>query len=180
MHRKLTRASSRKHSTGAVLAISMVMILLMTTIGLSGMRSSQLETVMAENLKQKSVSFNNAESVASIGEATWDSNLVDCLNDIGECPDAILGALTPAMVSSIHAIDWAGGDGETTYFGSRPIGDYYVEYLGERMIPGESGKIIHAFRITSRATDTTGTSQTMVQTIYRRCLKIDDGLPCPE
>lgn len=174
MYQKFTKAPNKKNCKGAVLAISMVMILLMTTIGLSSMRAAQLETVMAENLKQKNVSFNNAESVASIGEARWDSDLVDCVTNIEECSDSTLRSLTPAMVSSVHAIDWKDGDGTSTSFG-----DYFVEYLGERSVPGESEKIIHIFRITSRATDTTNISQTLVQTIYRRCLKID-GLPCPD
>jgi type IV pilus assembly protein PilX len=174
MHRKFTKAPNEENCRGSVLAISMIMILLLTTIGLSGMRSAQLETIMADNLKQEYISFNNAESVALIGEVIWDSNLVGCLADIEECPDSIRHSLTPEMVSNIHAIDWESGDGTSTRFG-----DYFVEYLGERRFPGESEMILHIFRITSRATDSTNTSQTLVQTIFRRCLKID-GLPCPD
>ena len=79
-------------SRGAVLPISMIMMLLMTTIGLASMRSAQLETVMATNLQQKKTSFNNAESVATIGEATWDTTLVNCLKSIKDCSDSTLSS----------------------------------------------------------------------------------------
>ena len=166
--------TTKYKSKGAVLPISMIMMLLMTTIGLASMRSAQLETIMATNLQQKKTSFNNAESTATIGEVTWDATLVNCLKSIKECNDSTLSGLTPAMVSGgVKNIDWEAGGRSAGEFG-----DYYIEYLGQRSIPGELEKRIHLYRLTSLATDATGTSKTLVQTIYRRCIKID-GLPCP-
>ncbi len=170
------KSFGKHRNSGAVLAISMIMVLLMTTIGLAGMRSARLETIMAQNLQQKKTSFNNAESVASVGEATWDSMMVSCLNSIKDCPDATLASLAPAMLTSIHSLDWDASSGVQVVDG---YGKYYVEYLGQRTIPGELQKRIHIYRITSYAEDETGTAQTMVQTIYRRCLKLD-GVPCPD
>ena len=162
-----------RQSRGAVLAISMVMMLLITTIGIAGMRSSQMETVMAKNILQKKTSFNNAESAALIGETTWDDTIVSCMSSIKECPDATLANLTPPMVEGIQSIDWDSGETAGIF------GNYFVEYLGQRMVPGDMEKTIQIYRLTTRATDNSGTSKTLVQTLYRRCLKVD-GVPCPD
>ena len=170
------RLSTRpwNRNTGAVLPISMIMLLLMTTIGLASMRSAQLQTVMATNLQQKKTYFNNAESVSTIGETTWDATLVNCLQSIKECEDSTLLGLTPAMLSGgVKSINWS-DEGRS----AGNYGNYYIEYLGQRSIPGDLEKRIHLFRLTSLATDDAGTWKTLVQTIYRRCIKID-GFPCP-
>ena len=167
--------STRERSRGAVLPISMIMMLLLTTIGLANMRSAQLETVMATSLQQKTTAFNNAESVAVIGEDTWDTTLVNCLKNIKECDDSIISGLTPTMLSGdVKTINWKGRGRSAGKYGN-----YYIEYLGERSLPGELEKRIHLYRLTSHATDDTGVSKTLVQTIYQRCIKID-GVPCPD
>ncbi len=167
--------NTRSKNVGAVLPISMIMMLLMTTIGLASMRSAQLETVMATNLQQQTTGFNNAESVAAIGEETWDTMLVNCLNNLKECDDSTISGLTPRMLSDgVKSFNWKEGGRSAEKYGS-----YYIEYLGRRNIPGELEKRIHLYRLTSLATDDTGTSQTLIQTIYRRCIKMD-GFPCPE
>lgn len=173
---------------GVVLVISMIMILLLTSIGLAGMRSARLETIMAQNLQQKVTSFNHSESAAAVGEAEWDGALVACKKSIQDCPDDVLARLTPAILSSIHELDWNANEDddadndnnvEPVLIGNDEIGKYYVEYLGWRDIGGEGHKFLHIYRISAYATDDTGTSKTLIQTIYRRCLK-PDGVPCPD
>jgi Tfp pilus assembly protein PilX len=156
----------------------MVMMLLLSTIGLSSMRSSKLETMMSRNFQQKFSSFNNAESAVLVGEVTWDASVVACLASISGCSEDDLDGLYPAQLPlvdgapNIDAIDWSS---QGTAAGT--FGKYYLEFLGTRPVPGEGHKKLSVYRITSFAMDSTNVSKTRVQTIYRRCVT-KEGLPC--
>jgi Tfp pilus assembly protein PilX len=150
----------------------MVTMLLISAIGLSGMRSSRLETIMGKNMQRKQASFNNAESAVLIGEVTWDTNLITCLEN-----PACESNVYPEMnndenedgVPDTELKDWVGG-GEAA--GS--FGEYRVEYLGKRLVPGESSKWIYVYRLSSLGKDDTGVSESLIQTIYRRCVVQDE------
>jgi type IV pilus assembly protein PilX len=60
---------------GAVLVVSLIMLLLMTLIGISAMQSTVLEEKMAGNFKDKNIAFQAAESALRDAE-----NLTDTLN----------------------------------------------------------------------------------------------------
>ena len=165
---------------GAVMPIALIMMLLISTLGLSSVQSSKLESLMSRNMAQKTITFNRAESSALIGETQWDASLVTCLSNIANCADATILSLTPPQVD-VSAIDWpANGilaQSTTTGTNSIDYGQYFVEYLSKRPIPGEAEKFVHYYRITARG-EIVGSSQSIVQIIYRRCLKVD-GVPCP-
>lgn len=59
---------------GAVLVISMVILLMMTLIGLSSMQNTTLEEKMAGNYRDQNLSFQAAESTLREGEG-WIANL---------------------------------------------------------------------------------------------------------
>jgi type IV pilus assembly protein PilX len=50
------------HQSGAVLVISLIMLLLLTLIGVTGMQTTSLEEKMAGNTRDRSVAFQAAES----------------------------------------------------------------------------------------------------------------------
>ena len=53
---------SPRHQQGAVLAISLIILLLMTIIGVSAMQSTTLQEKMAGNLRDSNLAFQAAES----------------------------------------------------------------------------------------------------------------------
>ena len=57
-----------KHQSGAVLIISLVMLLLLTIIGISGTQTSSLEEKMAGNMRDKNLAFQAAESALIVAE----------------------------------------------------------------------------------------------------------------
>ena len=59
---KITSISICKNQKGAVLAISLIILLLMTIIGVSAMRSTTLQEKMAGNLRDYNLAFQSAES----------------------------------------------------------------------------------------------------------------------
>lgn len=56
------------HERGVVLIVSLIMLLLMTIIGVSGMQSTTLEEKMAGNMRNKNLAFQAAESALEAGE----------------------------------------------------------------------------------------------------------------
>jgi type IV pilus assembly protein PilX len=58
----------QKKQSGAVLVISLIMLLLLTIIGLDSMQTSILEEKMAYNMKDRSLAFQAAESALKEGE----------------------------------------------------------------------------------------------------------------
>ncbi len=157
------------------------MLLLLSTIGFTSMKSAKLETLLARNMQQKQASFNNAESAAVVGESAWDEMLIACLLSILDCDNSLLGSLTPDRMTTkngvpdIKSIEWASAAHAES--NGAVYGKYTVEYLGFRKIPRDGEKIIHFYRITSRGTDSSKIANTLIQTVYRRCIK-KDGLPC--
>ena len=173
--------SSPQSCSGAVLIVSMVMLLMITAMGLSGAMSAKLETIMSRNMLQKQISFNNAESAATLGEEEWDGRIVSCLSKLTDCDNEILADLAPAQlevsngVPDLNQIDW---DAIQAQSGPNMYGLYNIEFLSELGIPGDQQRKLYIYRITARAVDSSGTSESLVQTLYRRCLK-KDGYPCP-
>jgi len=63
-----TRISFIAKQQGAVLVVGLIMLLVMTVIGLSAMRSTILEEKMAGNFRDSNIAFQAAETVLRDGE----------------------------------------------------------------------------------------------------------------
>jgi len=57
-----------KNQSGVVLVISLVMLLLLTLIGITGMNSTTLEEKMAGNMRDRNIAFQAAESALKVAE----------------------------------------------------------------------------------------------------------------
>jgi len=67
-HNRRSQINSCQTQTGVVLAISLIILLLLTIIGLSAMQTSALEEKMAGNLRDKSLAFQTAEAALRFAE----------------------------------------------------------------------------------------------------------------
>lgn len=59
----------RRHQSGAVLLVGLVMVLLISIISLSAIRGSNLQEAMAGNMRERNIAFQSAESALRLGEA---------------------------------------------------------------------------------------------------------------
>jgi len=59
---------SSKKQNGVVLVVSMIMLLLLTIMGISGMQTTSLEEKMAGNLRDRNIGFQVAEAALRHGE----------------------------------------------------------------------------------------------------------------
>ncbi len=81
----MKKTTSIKKQSGVVLVISMIMLLLLTLIGVTGTQVTTLEEKMAGNARDQNLAFQAAESA-----------LIDAENDI----DNTVGALVPRINGS--------------------------------------------------------------------------------
>lgn len=154
---------------GLVLAITLLLLMVITVIGVSSMSASTIQLNLSRNSHLQHGSFQNAESTLRLAEVAWDQKLSRCLNDISDCAEDI----TPPIVDHVHSIDWDSAAGVN----STPYGKYVVEYLGSRPVPGEGAMFIRLYRLTARGESPDSSARTVLQSIYRKCTK-SDGATC--
>jgi type IV pilus assembly protein PilX len=63
------------HQRGAVLAVSLIFLLLLSIVAISLMRSGQLEVLMAGNAQSRLGAYELAEGIAESALARWEDNL---------------------------------------------------------------------------------------------------------
>lgn len=95
----------REH--GSALAVALIFLLLMTLLGVSAMRGSNMQERMAGNLRDRNMAFQAAEAALRGGEA-WLMNVVNQqtagLNPQINNPAAWTGA-APAPTGTVGALD---------------------------------------------------------------------------
>ena len=60
---------TRKHQTGASLIVSLMLLIVLTLLGLSGMQSTVMQERMSNNVRDKGMAFQAAESALRSGES---------------------------------------------------------------------------------------------------------------
>lgn len=79
MNRRDTEAGTgwinRSRERGAVLAVALIFLLLLSIVAISLMRSGQLEVLMAGNAQSRLGAYELAEAVAESALANWEDNL---------------------------------------------------------------------------------------------------------
>ncbi|MEQ1557352.1 MAG: PilX N-terminal domain-containing pilus assembly protein [Methyloglobulus sp.] len=159
------------HQSGAVLIISLIMLLLLTIIGTVGMQNASLEEKMAGNKRDYNLAFQAAESALRAAEASTAKI---------KSTDYYTGSKDP--------IDWTNAKVKTYGEGAAPAGTtggvelkglyeapkYIIEKPTETEVdcsPCEigpnSGKVTLWYRITARGTGGTANAVVTLQSIYK-------------
>jgi len=85
--------SSNMQQQGAVLVVSLIVLLLMTIIGVSSIKTTTLEERMAGNLRDQNLAFQSAEAALIEGENFLENNVLivtdssSGIHDKGNAPD---------------------------------------------------------------------------------------------
>lgn len=186
--------SNRQH--GLVLIVGLVMLLLMTIIGLSAIRGSNLQELMVGNMRERNQAFQTAEAGLRVAESSIDSLVNNPFNGNGIWSDLNVpgaprnpvfmweGDVWETAANSIEVSNTElteaedGSTTSTTLYSSKP------RYVVERMaIPiGAASEaegsgvgvgslsVVPApdyFRISSRSTGVTGTTDVTLQSTYK-------------
>ncbi len=169
---------SLKTHTGAVLIVSMVMLIAITMLGVTSMKSSLTELTMAGNLRESGLTFQAAEaglkSAESLVENTTSLSAYDgstsLLNKASTDPDYFAKvSWTDATTANVnlknisinpkYIIRYL-GDSDTNEKAGLGIGAGYGQ--------NNLGTVLSNFRVTARGTGQTGNFFRIVQSYYAK------------
>ena len=163
-----------KNQQGIVLVVSLIMLLLLTMLGISGMKSTVLEEKMAGNYKDSNMAFQSAEAALRAGETYLRTTVTLPIFD-----GTTTGLYQPTTSGAAqwNAVNWADAGQVIAYAGSlsdvADAPDYMIEELLPVPEPGgslETGVTDEAkyYRVTSRAVGGTTTAVVVLQSTYKR------------
>lgn len=160
---------------GAVLVVSLLILLILTIIGVSSMQSSTLEEKMASNSRDRNVGFQSAEAAIRNAETYIQSlvttgNFTDAnglFSSIGTAPDPF-GAATWGTTNNYRTATAPGGSAGAQYFISR-AGTISSGSGDSWTIPPSAVTDITVFRITSRGQGATASgSEVLLRSYFGR------------
>lgn len=166
------RFSSRQQ--GTTLIITMIFLLVLSIIGLAGMDVTGLEERMAGNMRDRNMAFQSAEAALLEGEEYLETLVILPAFDGSDGHYAVPNDGT----KNWEQIDWTSSAAIRSYTGAgfQELADssaYIVEDLAaaassdslEVGVPVDNKRF---YRVTSRAVGLTGSSEVMLQTVYKR------------
>lgn len=173
------------HSTqkGVALFVSLMMLLLITLIGVAGVRMVSLEEKMAGNSYDRNLAFQAAEAALREAEKYAEDNkpsptYTDADNT---CPTSAINNCTSGLCptpdkdcasrweSGVTFTGWANATASlSTLAGTAP--QYFIEYLGSTFNCTDGGasdpKNCKRYRITARSNPGTGRAVVILQSVY--------------
>ncbi len=158
----------KNKQSGVVLVVSLIMLLLLTLIGLSGTQVTSLEEKMAGNARDKNIAFQSAESALIAAEnfilSIPIANIVSTFN-------GTVGLLGVNNAEADFFLDatWTANSSQVTplSYSSANLGvNTRPRYIIKRL-PDSSG-ITNFFRVTARGTGNVAGTQVILQEVYQR------------
>ncbi len=177
---------SRHQQRGAILFISLIMLLMMTIIGVTSMSNVTMEERMAGNLRDGDLSFQAAEAALRTGE-NWIMGLTTdpayCTTTPTACTTAFDQSVLPNLGTQDTAF-WNGNarnfaidggiTGDNSYVSSNP--QFVIElqtFVPEQQSIGNVNYVPggHFFKITAHGVGGSTEAETVLQTIVAKRLQ---------
>lgn len=170
-----------RQESGAVLIVALILLLLMTIVGISSIKGSNMQELMAGNVRDRQIAFQAAEAALRQGEGVV--NAVNPPNTEGATKGIMLGKQNGAT-STYWRDEYVWDDNlsvkldiDLALTSERPR--YVVEKLDVAYVPGSDGggvdfvsmqnkPEIMVYRVTGRGVGMTPNSTVYLQTLYRR------------
>ncbi len=164
-----------KKQQGAVLIVGLIMLLVMTLIGLSAMRSTILEEKMAGNYRDSNIAFQVAEAALRDGEndilcdgCTRGSPISGLTNFNASCTDGLCDGWTPTVWTDTgkmgNAIGYGTYTGATAIAGVAAAPKYLVE--GKRCIAAGWASWKYCYQITATGYGGSSNTARIIQEVY--------------
>lgn len=169
-----------QHQRGAALVVSLIILVAMTMLGITSMKSSTTELTMSGNLRESALSFQAAEAGLRTAETIVTTSISPAMFD--DSTDSLL-SINTADPDYLNDTTWV----NTTHIpislaGINTNPQYIIKYLGkwdqnpnarvEENFGGYgaqiTGRIVSNFRITSRGSGQTDNTFRTVQSFYGR------------
>jgi type IV pilus assembly protein PilX len=157
---------SPKQQSGAVLAISLIMLLLLTLIGITGTQTSSLEEKMAGNMRDKDLAFQAAESALAAAEASLSAP--PAFDDAGSDGFYAESSTIPTASAILTDAFWTSNPVATSSINSLsneiPPPVYIIQKLGSTCLAPPCS--FTTYRITVRATGRSPDTVVILQSVY--------------
>ncbi|MGH8488991.1 MAG: pilus assembly PilX family protein [Gammaproteobacteria bacterium] len=176
-----THRQRRKTETGAVLVVSLVFLLVLTLIGLTGMQVTSLEEKMSGNMRDRNLAFQAAESALRAGEMFVTLPTLptfSCASGLYSWNDVNCDGTREDAQIWDSSSDWSGSFSRVTYSSgtlasTSPAPAYIIEQMPAVAESGDSleagvAKDSQYYRVTARATGGTTDAVVLVQSLYKR------------
>jgi len=158
---------------GAVLFISLILLVVMTLIGITGMHTTILEEKMSRNFRDKNIAFQTAESALKSADNQLQNNL---LVNFGGATPGLYTPSTGVLPPRWETVDWANPveviADPVAYGNVAQQPAYIIEKLpaghNTRLNMGGSLVKIHSYRLTARGTGSSTNSPVMLQTVFNK------------
>ncbi len=164
-----------KQQQGAVLAISLIILLALTLIGLASLQATSLDGKIAGNLRELNIAMQSSESALREAEAFINglSNTAafgsNGLYHIGDAPDEFANSTWSGNFSIVTTGDVGVAQKPRYFIELAGIVNSDSDNIGLRAY-GSSDVPITMFRIVSRGTGGTGSAQIILEEFYGRRL----------
>ncbi|HMX53658.1 MAG TPA: PilX N-terminal domain-containing pilus assembly protein [Plasticicumulans sp.] len=160
-----------RRERGAVLIMTLILLVVATLIALSAQRNTALEERMAGNLLDRNLSFQAAEAALRGGESALANAVaagsvpVLCSADAGNCAAGWYTAASGAQTPVWKRIGW--GDGNSVPIAvAPPSGSTSPLAANPRYIIEQLDASTSTWRVTARATGGSGAGVVVLQSIY--------------
>jgi type IV pilus assembly protein PilX len=154
----MKRAPS-KRQRGVALIVALILLVVMTLVGLAGMRTVTLQEKMTASTFDRSLSFQAAESALREAEALVEAATVH----------PVPAAISPSSCTTGPCWELTTGWNTATLVVNGSISvtpEYLLEDLGPVGSCDSSGNDCHLYRITARIQNVTERSQVVLQSNY--------------
>ena len=168
----------RKNQSGAILIVSLIMLLLITIIGVTGSQVTGLEEKMAGNMRDQNSAFQSAEAGLRAGEATTANSLeFSCVGSNGYFDRSTATACATAA-PYWQTFNWSDTNRTVTFISNTINYAYYIEKLDPTIETNtglEAGGFITEtasaptwYRITARGISTSSNAVAYLQSTFIR------------
>ena len=179
----------RQKQSGVVLVIGMLILIVLTILGLSGMRMTAFEEKMSGHAKDKHTAFEAAEAALLAAETFIDTNVITVGNFDTDGTD---GLYDDSNEEIWKLVDWAGNDSSndneaivhSTFNSTYKVNTspkYIIEYYGSVVDASDATNLgnygagvgagqTELFRITARGTGATDNAVVILQATYGKRL----------
>lgn len=163
-----------KYQAGAVLVVSLIILVLLSILGVSSTLNTGLEERMAGNMRDRNLAFQAAESALKEAENTLLNNTPPTVSRAGVNGYYAIRTLFPTFLLPVLQESFWTDNPVITYSSGNLTGvaqppQYVVQDIGPVLNPCPlpcSGP--HYYRITVRATGGTANSVVIIQSVYQK------------
>lgn len=153
------RRASFKRQRGVALIVALILLVVMTLVGLAGMRTVTLQEKMTASTFDRSLAFQAAESALREAEAVVEAATAH----------PVVGAVSPATCTTAPCWELTTGWNDATALVNGSISippQYLLEYVEPVGACDSTGNDCHLYRITARIKNVTERSQVILQSNY--------------